>query len=427
MKARVVGWTKEKDSILGVVDNVPSVNEKRLMLAVQTERSRADFYELAFRTLWGTLRDSFYDPNLHGVDWKAVRDAYLPYARHAPSADVFTRLCQKALGELDSSHMGFTPTLAAESNWGRWSGNRSGWKETTFSLGVEFEPQAEGWRVTRLMPETPLASLKGHPDVGDVILSVDGKAVSASSEPARVLTVPDGHRFRVTFRRGAATNTVVAAGIALDKAREKACARAIAARRDRVHEATGGTVGYIHVKRMNVESLVAFEEELAAEGMDKEALIVDVRDNGGGYIADRLLEILSGPRHGRFRSRGSTGWGCGDLRNRHRPLLSDVRLVVLANQWSCSNAEIFTHAVKSLNRGTVVGTPTCGAVIGTGSRQIFEFGTLRVPGTWWKTADGADMEHHPALPDVAVDFTPADEASGRDPQLEKAIELARGH
>ena len=184
-------------------------------------------------------------------------------------------------------------------------------------------------------------------------------------------------------------------------------------------------MGYIHVKRMNIESLVAFEEELAAEGMDKEALIVDMRDNGGGYIADRLLEILSAPRHGRFRSRGAPEWGSGDLRNRHRPLLTDVRLVVLANQWSCSNAEIFTHAVKSLKRGTVVGTPTCGAVIGTGSRQVFDFGTLRLPGTWWKTADGTDMEHHPAMPDVAVDLSPTDEAAGRDPQLEKAIWLAR--
>ena len=424
-KTTVLRWIKDKDTILGVTDQMPSVNEKKLMFAVQTERSRADLNELAFRTAWGTLRDTFYDPALHGTDWKAVRNLYLPYARHAPSADVFTRLCQKVLGELDASHMGFTPTLAAESDWGRWSGNRSGWREQTFHLGAEFEPTSEGWRVTRLLPDTPLASLQGHPDVGDVILRVDGRAVSAATEPARILTVPDGHRFRLTFRHGAATNTVLSSGIAYEKAREKVCARAIAARRDRVHAATDGKVGYIHVKRMNIESLVAFEEELAAEGMDKEALIVDVRDNGGGYIADRLLEILSAPRHGRFRSRGAPEWGSGDLRNRHRPLLTDVRLVVLANQWSCSNAEIFTHAVKSLKRGTVVGAPTCGAVIGTGSRQVFDFGTLRLPGTWWKTADGTDMEHHPAMPDVAVDLSPADEAAGRDPQLEKAIELAR--
>jgi tricorn protease len=423
-KTTVLRWIKDKDTLLGVTDQIPSVNEKKLMFTVQTERSRADFNELAFRTAWGSLRDTFYDPALHRTDWKAVRDLYLPYARNAPSADVFTRLCQKVLGEMDSSHMGFTPTLAAESDWGRWSGNQSGWQETTAHLGVEFVPEAEGWRVTRLLPETPLASLRGHPEAGDVILRIDGEKVSDATAPARVLSVPDGHRFRVTFRHGTLTNTVFAAGITFEKAREKACARAIAARCDRVHAATGGRVGYIHVKQMNIDSLVAFEEKLAAEGMDKEALIVDVRDNGGGYIADRLLEVLSGPRHGRFRSRGATDWGYGDIRNRHRPLLSDVRLVVLANQWSCSNAEIFTHAIKSLRRGTVVGTPTCGAVIGTASRQVFDFGTLRLPGTWWKTADGTDMEHHPAQPDVPVALTPADEAAGRDPQLEKAIELA---
>ncbi len=424
VKATVLGWIKNKDTILGVVDQVPAVNEKKLTFSVQTERSRADLNELAFRMSWGMLRDFFYDPALHGADWQAVFDAYQPYARHAPSADVLARLFQKMLGELDSSHLGFTMTAAAESDWGRWSGNASGWREQTFHLGLGFVPDADGWRVTRLLPDTPLTSQKGHPEVGDVILLIDGRPVSSGNDPARLLTVAPGHRFRVVFRHGASTNATLAAGISYDDARAKECDLGIAARRERVHEATGGKVGYIHVKRMNPASLREFEDAIYAEGMDKEALIVDVRDNGGGNIAERLLEILCAPIHASFRFRTGVEWGRGDLRDRHRPMLTDVKVVVLVNQWSASNSEIFTHAIKSLKRGIVVGTPTAGAVIGTSSQQILGYGTMRKPHVWWRTAEGMDMEHHPAVPDVPVALTPADEAAGRDPQLEKAIELS---
>ena len=207
-------------------------------------------------------------------------------------------------------------------------------------------------------------------------------------------------------------------------ARSKECNLGIAARRERVHEATGGKVGYIHIKKMDADSLREFEDDLYSEGIVREALIVDVRDNGGGNTADRLLEMLCGAIHAKHRSRTAAGWEHTEIGRRHRPLLADVRLVVLANERSCSNAEIFAHAVKNLKRGVVVGTPTCGAVIGTTSQTILCYGTMRKPHVWWKTVGGADMEHHPAVPDVAVDFTPADEAFGRDPQLEKAIELA---
>ena len=424
VKAAVLGWIKNKDSILCAVDQVPCVNEKRLPFAVQTERSRADMNELAFRTSWGMLRDFFYDPAFHGVDWRAVFDAYLPYARHAPGTDVLVRLFQKMLGELDSSHLGFTATQAAESDWGRWSGNSSGWREQTFHLGATFAPAGDGWRVTRLLPDTPLTSQKGRPEVGDVILRVDGRPTSPGNDPASILTAAPGHLFRIAFRHGASTNTVVAAGISYDDARAKECDIGIAERRERVHAATGGKAGYVHVKRMNAVSLREFEDAIYAEGMDREALIVDVRDNGGGNIADRLLEMLCAPMHASFRFRYGAEWGRGDLRDRHRPLLADVKVVVLVNQWSASNSEIFAHAIKSLKRGVVVGTPTSGAVIGTNSRQILGYGTMRKPHIWWRTAEGMDMEHHPAVPDVQVALTPADEAAGRDPQLEKAIGLA---
>lgn len=425
VKATVLGWIKNKDTILCVVDQMPCVNEKKLTFAVQTERSRADLNELAFRMSWGMLRDSFYDPAYHGADWNGVFKAYLPYARNAPDADVLARLFAKMLGELDSSHLGFTMTAAAESDWGRWSANASGWKEQTFHLGVEFVPDADGWRVTRLLPDTPLTSQKGHPEVGDVIQRIDGRSVSSGFDPARLLTAEPGHRFRVAFRHGASTNTTVAAGVSYDVARSKECNLGIAARRERVHEATGGKVGYIHIKKMDADSLREFEDDLYSEGIVREALIVDVRDNGGGNTADRLLEMLCGAIHAKHRSRTAAGWEHTEIGRRHRPLLADVRLVVLANERSCSNAEIFAHAVKNLKRGVVVGTPTCGAVIGTTSQTILGYGTMRKPHVWWKTVGGDDMEHHPAVPDVAVDFTPADEAFGRDPQLEKAIELAR--
>ena len=190
-----------------------------------------------------------------------------------------------------------------------------------------------------------------------------------------------------------------------------------------VEERTGGRVGYVHIQAMGEASLREFERDLYAVAYGKDALIIDVRFNGGGRTADYLLTMLHPARHaytiGRDGARGYPqdrlpviGW--------HQPI------AVLCNERSFSNAEIFAHAIKTLKRGPLIGVPTAGGVISTGQRRLMDGSTVSTPGRGWFTIDkGVNLEGNGAVPDHIVDFTPDDEAAARDPQLDKAIEVIR--
>ena len=164
-----------------------------------------------------------------------------------------------------------------------------------------------------------------------------------------------------------------------------------------------------------------FEREIYAAGHGKEGLVIDIRDNGGGFITDHLLTVLCQPRHAVTIPRGG---GPGYPQDRkvyaswHKPL------VVVCNQNSFSNAEIFAHAIKTLKRGPIVGVPTAGGVISASREKILDAGTLRVPFRgWFSPEDGTDMEMNGAVPDHIVWPEPGQLVAGEDPQLQKAVEV----
>jgi tricorn protease len=172
---------------------------------------------------------------------------------------------------------------------------------------------------------------------------------------------------------------------------------------------------------MDMPSFRKFEEELYDAGAGKEGLVIDVRENGGGSTADHLLTALTQPRHAVAVPRGG---GPGYPQDRTVYATWDKPIVVLCNQNSFSNAEIFSHAIKTLKRGKLVGVPTAGGVISTGGTAIMDVGFLRMPFRGWFVIDsGEDMERSGAVPDMVVWPAPGDAARGKDPQIEKAVEV----
>jgi tricorn protease len=172
---------------------------------------------------------------------------------------------------------------------------------------------------------------------------------------------------------------------------------------------------------MNFPSFYKFEEELYSAGAGKDGLIIDVRENGGGSTADHLLTVLTQPAHAITIPRGG---GPGYPQDRRVYATWSKPIVVLCNQNSFSNAEIFAHAIKTLKRGKLVGTPTAGGVISTGAAQIMDVGNLRLPGRgWFLPGTGEDMELNGAVPEFIVWPDPAEFAKGADSQIAKAVEV----
>ena len=212
--------------------------------------------------------------------------------------------------------------------------------------------------------------------------------------------------------------------IALAAARNLLYDKWIRDNRKKVEETlSGGKLGYLHIRGMNFPSFYKFEEDLYAAGAGKDGLIIDVRENGGGSTADHLLTALTQPHHAITVPRGG---GPGYPQDRRVYATWTKPIVVLCNQNSFSNAEIFAHAIKTLKRGPLVGVTTAGGVISTGAAQIMDVGTLRLPGRGWFLPDtGEDMELNGARPDPAniVWPDPADFARGVDAQLNRAVSV----
>ena len=169
---------------------------------------------------------------------------------------------------------------------------------------------------------------------------------------------------------------------------------------------------------MDAPSFEKFQEELI-ENRDKKALIIDERFNGGGGIDQELLEILNQRKP--YESDPQAGFG-----RMLRPAQAFFGpMVVLQNERSASDAEMFPEGFRRLGLGKLVGTPTMGAVIGTGSYTLLDGSMLRTPGAAAFTASGEDMENYGVQPDIYVDNGPSDFLAGRDRQVEKAIEVLR--
>jgi tricorn protease len=185
-----------------------------------------------------------------------------------------------------------------------------------------------------------------------------------------------------------------------------------------VEKATGGEIGYLHIRAMDAPSLRQFERDLSANRL-KKALVIDQRFNGGGNIDQELLGILVQRRRYQVMQPRDSIRIDRPARGFFGPM------VVLQNERSASDAEMFPDGFRALGLGKLVGVATYGAVIGTGSYRMLDNSALRTPGSGVYTASGENMENYGVPPDILVDNTPEDFLAGRDAQLLKAIETLR--
>jgi len=382
-------------------------------------------HQAAFDLAWRKMRDNWYDERMNNRDWNKVREKYRGVA-DTPDFDSLTSVVQLMLGELNGSHLGFGKTLPIP---GRTPGvpdepaRESNWRPATMHLGVRFDLdfKGPGLKVRDVLPEGPADQKKSQLVPGDVILSIDAIPVDASMDLSLVLNSPPGREFKLKVKDAAGKERDVSLRpITFVAARPMLYTKWLKDNRAAVDKLSNGSLGYLHISAMDLPNFRKFEEELYNAGAGKDGLIIDVRENGGGSTADHLLTALTQPRHAIAVPRGG---GPGYPQDRTVYATWNKPIVVLCNQNSFSNAEIFSHAVKTLKRGKVVGVPTAGGVISTGGTNIMDVGFLRQPFRGWYLVDsGEDMERHGAVPDVIVWPQPGDAAKGKDAQIEKGVE-----
>ena len=430
--------------------------------AVQSDTYRN--WEQMLHEGWRHLRDGFYDQNMQGVDWNDVLARYLPRVREAATPEDFAGLMREMLGELGASHLGFSSK----------QNSREAPADTTADLGVYYDESfgGPGWKVAKVITDGPADQPASRMYAGDVILKLNGADIDAAVERGEVLrnlagqvvtlgvrydgprpAVPDGGAGAAAQTPDKTPAAGDSAGGTADAAAQAPAGAAPATGTDQappagertvtikpapadamrqlryeqwvednrafVYERGHERIGYQHIQQMNGESLDKFRRELFSESRGKEALIVDVRFNGGGHIHEDLMDLLDRRPFGYSALRGAP-------RTLQPELLWKGPIVVLINPSSYSDAEIFPHVMQELGLGVLLGEPTGGNVIGTFDFQLLDGSGFRLPGAGWWLLSGKDMEGNGAVPDVLVPLDPAAARSGRDNQLEEAVKLLMG-
>jgi tricorn protease len=276
--------------------------------------------------------------------------------------------------------------------------------------------------VRDVLPGGPAEHRRSKLSPGDVVLSIDGTNVGPDSDLTTVLNRPSARDVRLKVQGAdGKEREVTIRPISYIQARTLLHRAWLDGNRKAVETASKGKLGYLHISAMNDASFHKFVEELYNVGAGKDGLVIDVRENGGGSTADHLLTALTQPVHAITVPRGGEQ---GYPQDRKIYATWSKPIVVLCNQNSFSNAEIFSHAIKTLKRGKLVGVPTAGGVISTGAAQIMDVGMIRVPFRGWFVLDtGEDMELNGAVPDYIVWPEPGDMPRGKDAQLTKAVEV----
>lgn len=364
-----------------------------------------------FREAWTLLRDNFYDTNFNGVNWEASRETYGPRVAAAATPDEMRRILSLMIGELNASHLGI-------------SGGGGGGGPIVGKLGLrfdrrEFETQGR-LRVSEIITLGPVA-VAGDVRVGDYLRRVGTDDVRAgfSLDDALAHTVNRRVPLLVSSTPTGATREVIVKPI--DQGTEKGLLyrQWVERNREYVLKSSGGRLGYVHMASMSAGALEQLHIDLDAENHDRDGVVIDLRNNNGGFVNAYALDVFARQPYLRMSLRGLPESPARTVLGQ-RALESPT--VLVTNQHSLSDAEDFTEGYRTLKLGPIVGEPTAGWIVYTWNDTLFDGSTLRLPRMRVRAADGTDMENAPRPVDVEVKRPLGEwQATGQDTQLYQAV------
>ena len=384
---------------------------RRVSFTLRVEVDHRAERQQVFDESWRIMKHRFYDPAMHGADWAKVKTTYAPLMEYVADQEEMHDLISRILGELNASHTGISATPADVRTQ----------VQTRFP-GFELEADPSGYyKVSYVYKGGPADKDFVKVAVGNFILAVNDHDLKAGENYWKLYSAVPGRKMEFTLnskpvREGAWKTKVepVTATAYTTLQYEKW----VADRRAMVEKLSGGEIGYLHIRSMDAESLRRFERELSDNHI-KKALVIDQRFNPGGGIDQELLQILGQRQYQYTRGRDSI-----DMKRPQRTFYGPM--VVMQNERSTSDAEMFPDGFRTLGLGKVVGVTTYGAVIGTGSYRLLDGSMIRTPGSGVWNVKGYNLENYGVPPDIYVDNTPEDFLRGRDAQLEKAVEILKG-
>ena len=378
--------------------------KKFLNFSAEFEHKPAQERDYIFAHAWQLVRDKFYDPSIHGLDWEALFKDYEGFLPHINNGYDFSEMLSELLGELNASHTGcrYLPTFSGDA---------------TAALGAFYDPNhtGNGLKIKEIILNGAIAHADKEIKEGMVILKIDGQTIEAGKDYFHLLNHKGGKRLRLTIQNEGKTFDAHVKAISQKQLNSLLYDRWVEQRTKETLRLSNGEIGYVHVKGMNPISFTKIYTDLLGKFVAKKGVVVDTRFNGGGWLHDDLATLLSGKRYLDFVPQGQK-IGSEPMEKWFKPS------IVLMSEGNYSDAHGFPYTYKALGIGKLVGMPVPGTMTAVWwERQINPQYIVGVPQTGVKDLEGNYLENLQLEPDVRAPQNPNNVISGEDEQLKAAV------
>lgn len=360
-----------------------------------------------FNHVWQQVKDKFYDPKLHGIDWEGYKKTYAKFLPYINNNFDFRDMLSEMLGELNGSHTG-----------ARYYPEGATLKTAALGLFFDNDYEGDGLKVEEVINRGPFAVRNTGVKKGCIIEAIDGQKIAKGSDYTSLLDGKAGKMTRVSVFDPSRKKRfdVVVRAISRSAQADLLYRRWVDRNREMVDSLSNGTIGYVHVKAMDSESFRTVFSQLLSDSMrQKKAVIVDERHNGGGWLHDDLCTLLSGKQYAKFIAHGKY-IGYDPWNKWVKPSC------VMICEDDYSNGHGFPAVYKTLGIGKLVGAPVAGTMTAVWWESMMNGMIFGIPQVGNQAMDGTFFENKELKPDIEVYNTPADYETGNDEQLKAAVE-----
>jgi len=386
--------------------NIDNNKLDKIDVSYKFDRNLSDEFAQIFEETWANMEENYYDGTFHHIDWQKIHDRYRAYVPYVNTRADLRLMLNDMLGELNSSHMGFTSNGLEE---------RVNLRYRTMETGIVFS-NTSPYTVEKVLKNS-VADRKGiDVQAGDKLKAVNGVNVSEQIDRDYYFTKPSMDReIALTFERAGKNIDVKLHTEATNDLKTQLYDEWIKQNKEMVEQESNKRIAYVYMKDMGGESLERFLENMVDEAYKKDALILDLRYNTGGNVHDEVLKFLSQKPYMQWQYRGGQKTPQPNFSPAAKPI------VLLVNEQTLSDGEVTSAGFKQLGLGKIIGTETYRWIIFTSGKGLVDGSFYRLPSWGCFTLDGNDIEHTGVKPDIYVKTTFTDRLANKDPQIDTAV------
>ncbi|MDH0658288.1 S41 family peptidase [Empedobacter sp. GD03865] len=404
---------KNEKNLYALIDNsvykfgINSTNPEKVSIKYNFNKNLASEFNQMYEEAWAGVEENFYDENFHGIDWKAKKEQYATFLPYVNNRNDLRILLNDMLGELNSSHLGF-------SSFGKEESRRLNY--FTNETGIIFKKD-QPFTVEKILRKSPAFLKNVDVQEGDILVSVNGQKIDQNQNRETYFTTPKKlEELTLEFDRKGKTISTKIHPISNNELKSLLYDEWIYENRQRVKKLSNDRIAYSYMKNMSTSELDVFLLDMVEQENRKDGVILDLRFNTGGNVHDKVLNFLSQRPYLKWKYRE------GQLTVQPNFAPSGKPIVLLINEYSLSDAEMTAAGFKALKLGKIIGQETYRWIIFTSGKGLVDGSFYRLPSWGTYTLDGQNLEKTGVKPDIYIKNTFLDRLENKDPQLERAIQ-----